>query len=157
MTNQTQKLGKLESVYGISPVKLQRALIVIILSFIFFFVMLIAFSLRLQVGYFLLATAFLIVNLFTLFGFMSQRKKVVLLYENGLVLGKQICFYDEIKEIHLKQTSKMLGGEKDKCEITKTDGEKIIFPEAIHNIHEVMEKIDEKLGFGGEEDDEDEI
>lgn len=157
MTDQTLKLGKLESVHGVSPVYLQRAIIVIVLSFIFFLAMLIAFTLRQQVGYFLLATAFLIVKLFTLFGFMSQRKKVVLLYENGLVLGKQICFYDEIKEIKLKQTSKMIGGERNECEITKTDGEKIIFPEAIHNIHAVMEKIDKKLGFGGDENEEDEI
>jgi hypothetical protein len=144
MTNQTQNLGKLESVHGISPVYLQRALIVIVLSFIFFMVMLIAFSLRQQIGYFLLATAFLIVKLFTLFGFMSQRKKAVILYENGLVLGKQVCRYDEVKEIRLKQTSKLLG-EKNECEITKTNGEKIVLPEAIHDVHRIMEKIDEKV------------
>lgn len=84
---------------------------------------------------------------------MSQRKKVVMLYENGLVLGKQVCFYDEIKEIHLKQMSKIIGGERNECEITKIDGGKIILPEAIHNIHAVMEKIDEKLGFGGDENE----
>lgn len=139
MTNQTAKLGKLESVHSIAPVYLQRALVVIVLSFIFFLAMLIAFSLRQQVGYFLLATAFLIVKLFTLFSFMSQRKKVMRLYENGLVLGKQICFYNEIKEISLKQAG------KNKGEIIKTDGEKIVLPEAIHNIHAVMEKIDEKI------------
>lgn len=155
MTNQTRNLGKLESVHGISPVYLQRALIVIVMSFVFFFAMLIAFSLRQQIGYFVLATAFLIVNLFMLFGWMMQRKKAVILYENGFVLGKQVCLYDEIKEIHLKQTSKMLGGEKNECGIIKINGEKIILPEAIHNIHEIMGKIDEKLGEGGDGDDDD--
>ena len=151
MTNQTLKLGKLESVHGTSPIYLQRALIVIILSFAFFMAMLIAFSLRQQIGYFVLATAFLIVNLFTLFGFMSQRKKVAILYENGFLLGKQVCLYDEIKDIHLKQTSRMIGGQKNECEIIKINGEKIVFPEAIGNIHGIMERIDEKLGFGDDE------
>lgn len=150
MTNQLAKLGKLESVHGIAPVYLQRALIVIILSFIFFFLMLIAFSLRQQIGYFLLATAFLIVNLFTLFGFMSQRKKVVLLYENGFVLGKQTYPYSDIKEIQLKQKTKKLGGEKVQGEITKTDGGKILLPEAIDNIHAIIEKINEKIGVKNE-------
>lgn len=154
MNNQTANLGKLESVHGISPVYLQRALIVIILSFIFFMVMLIAFSLRQQIGYFILATAFLIVNLFMLFGWMMQRKKIVILYENGFVLGKQVCFYNEIKDISLKQTSKMIGGQKNECEITKINGEKIILPEAIHNVHGIIEKIDEKLGQRVKDDEE---
>jgi hypothetical protein len=150
MTNQNLKLGKLESVHGIAPVYLQRALIVIILSFIFFFVMLIAFSLRLQMGYFLLATAFLIVNLFTLFGFMMQRKKLVKIYEKGLAYKNQTCFYDEIKEIHLTETGKM----KNKCEITKTDGEKIIIPEIIHDVAGIVNKIHQKLDAEGVAEDE---
>lgn len=132
MTEQTQNLGKPESIHGVSPVYLQRALIVIILSFIFFMAMLIAFSLRENIGYFLLATAFLLVNLFTLFGFMSQRKKVVVLYEKGFTFGKQVCFYHEINKIS-------------QSEITKTNGEKIILPKTIDNIQGVIEKIDEKV------------
>ncbi len=154
MTEQPLKLGRLESVHGLSPIYLQRALIVILLSFIFFLVMLVAFSLRQQIGYFVLATAFLIVNLFMLFGWMMQRKKAVILYENGLVLGKQVCLYDEIEEIYLKQTSKMLGGEKNECEITKINGEKIILPEAIHNVQGIIDKIHEKLDAEGVEEDE---
>ena len=132
MTEQIQNLGKLESVHGVSPVYLQRALIVIILSFIFFMAMLIAFSLRMQVGYFLLATAFLIVNLFTLFGFMMQRKKTVGIYENGFTFGKKVHFFKEIKEIQHN-------------EITKNDGEKIILPKAIDDFQTVRQKIFEKL------------
>jgi hypothetical protein len=153
MTQQTLKLGKLERVHGISPASLQRALILIILSFIFFLAMLIAFSIRQQIGYFILATAFLIVKLFTLFGWMMQRKKAVLLYENGLVLGKQVCFYRDIENIHLKQTSRMLGGEKIECEIVKTDGEKIVLPEAIHDVHGILDQVEEKLGFNQDEDE----
>jgi hypothetical protein len=150
MAEQTQKLGKLESVHGISPVYLQRALIVIILSFIFFMAMLIAFSLREQIGYFLLSTAFLIVNLFTLFGFMMQRKKVVKIYENGLTYKNQTCFYDDIKEIFLKETDKL----KSKCEITKIDGEKILIPEIIHDVAGIVDKIHQKVDAEGVEEDE---
>jgi hypothetical protein len=48
----TQELGKLKSVYGISPAYLQRAAIVAIVSFVFFLLMLVAFSLRQNIGYF---------------------------------------------------------------------------------------------------------
>lgn len=134
---ETQTLGKLESVHVISPVYLQRALIIIILSFIFFLAMLIVFSLRQNVGYFLLATAFLIIQLFTLFSFMQARKKVVKLYENGFTFAKKICRYDEIKEIQNNQTS---------CEIIKNNGEKIVLTEIIYDLKGLAEKIIQKSG-----------
>jgi hypothetical protein len=145
MNDQKLKLGKLEAVYGISPVYLQRALVVIVLSFVFFLIMLIAFSLRQNIGYFILATAFLIVKLFTLFGWMMQRKKTVVLYQNGLALGKKICRFDEIERIGLKETGKMPGGEKIEGEIVTTKGEKIVLPGAIHNIRDMIRRIEEKI------------
>lgn len=145
MSEKTNELGKLESVYGTSPVHLQRALIVIILSFIFFLVMLVAFSIRQQIGYFVLATAFLIVKLFTLFGWMMQRKKEVRLYEKGLTIGKKTYRYDEIENVQLKQikTTKQEG------EIIKTDGEKIILTEAIYDLAGIISKIDKKITSKG--------
>lgn len=154
MTEEIRQLGNLESIHGISPVYLQRALILIILSFIFFLAMLIAFSIRQQIGYFILATAFLMVKLFTLFGWMMQRRKTVLLYQNGLVLGKQICLYRDIEAIRLKQISRMLGSEKTECEIIKTNGERIVLPEAIQDIHGIIDKVEEKLGFVKDEEGE---
>ena len=145
MTETNKQLGKLESVHGISPVFLQRALVLIILSFVFFLAMLIAFSIRQQIGYFILATAFLIVKLFTLFGWMQQRKKTVLLYEKGLMLGKQVCLYDDIEKISLNQTGKILGGAKNEGEIIKTNGEKIVLPQDIDNLPGVIRKIEGKL------------
>ena len=97
MTQQNKQLGRLESVHGISPVYLQRALIVIILSFIFFLIMLIAFSIRQQIGYFVLATAFLVVKLFTLFGWMQQRKKTVLLYEDQMPFYYPVAWLENDK------------------------------------------------------------
>ncbi|MBX7173462.1 MAG: hypothetical protein K1X72_21010 [Pyrinomonadaceae bacterium] len=134
---ETQTLGKLESVHVISPVYLQRALIIIILSFIFFLAMLIVFSIRQNVGYFLLATAFLLIKLFTLFSFMQARKKVVKLYENGFTFAKKTCLYNEIKEIQNNQSS---------CEIIKNDGEKIVLTEIIYDLKGLVEKITQKSG-----------
>ncbi len=73
---------------------------------------------------------------------MSQRKKVVILYENGFVLGKKVCFYKDVADVQLKQTSQIWGGTKNECTITKKSGEKIILPEAIQNVHSILERID---------------
>ena len=136
-----QNLGKLESIHGLSPVYLQRALIVIILSFIFFLAMLIAFSIRQQIGYFVLSTAFLIVNLFMLLGWTMQRKKVVKLYENGFAIGKQTWQYAEIESVNLKQMSQT----KQSGEIIKIDGKKIILPETIYDVAGIVAKIEKKM------------
>ena len=76
---------------------------------------------------------------------MQQRKKAIILYENGFVLGKNVCLYQDIKDIHLKETSKMIEEAKNDCTIIKKDGAKIVLPEAIQNIHQILEKIDEKM------------
>lgn len=137
---ETRKLGKLESVHVISPVFLQRALIVIILSFIFFLVMLIVFSLRQNIGYFLLSTAFLIIQLFTMFSFIQARKKVVKIYENGLSFGKKECLYNEIEKIENNQSS---------CQIIKKDGEKITLTQALYDLNSIVGKINEKFSAQG--------
>lgn len=133
---ETRKPGKLESVHVISPVYLQRALIVIILSFIFFLVMLIVFSLRQNIGYFLLSTAFLIIQLFTMFSFIQTRKKVVKIYENGFSFGKKECLYNEIEKIENNQSS---------CQIIKKDGEKITLTQALYDLNSIVGKISEKF------------
>jgi hypothetical protein len=48
----------------------------------------------------------------------------------------------------------MLGGEKIECEIVKTDGEKIVLPEAIHDVHGILDQVEEKLGFTEDEDED---
>jgi hypothetical protein len=148
MTESNQQLGQLESVHPLSPVYLQRALIIIVLSFIFFLAMLITFSLRQQVIYFILATAFLIVKLFTLFGLMMQRKKLVRLYQNGFTYGKQSTRYDEIEKVNLKQ----INPTKQTGEIIKTSGEKIVLPEAIYDVQGIIKKIELKLALKGVKD-----
>ncbi len=147
MIEQNSNLGKLESVHGLSPAYLQQALVVIILSFIFFLAMLFAFSLRQQIGYFILATAFLIIKLFMLFGWMRQRKKELRLYENGFTYQKKTCKINEIEKIYVKHLNRMFGGEKIEWTITKTNGEKIVLTEAIYKVAGIIEKIDQKLAL----------
>lgn len=140
-----KQLGALVSVHGIAPVFLQRAAIIAIASFIFFVAMLIGFSIRKNVGYFLLATAFLIVQLFTLFGFFAARRAVFKKYENGFTYKKHVCLWNEIESIDIKAESRLIGGSKVTCKITTLNGEKIVLTEAIQGIKEIMEKISEEI------------
>ena len=54
--------------------KVQRAVFIAVLSFLFFLVMMIAFYVRQSMLYFLLATAFLIIYIFTMFSFVRLRR-----------------------------------------------------------------------------------
>jgi hypothetical protein len=137
----TKKLGNFERVYGTSPVYLQRAAIIAVVSFVFFLSMMIAFSIRQNIGYFLLASAFLIIQLFTLFGWITQRKNELKFYENGFVYRKNTCFWHEIKSVNSKTESGMMSGKKINFEIIKTNGEKIVLTEAIYRVEEVIEQI----------------
>ena len=139
------QLGKLESVHGISPVFMQRATVIAVLSFIFFVAMLVAFSIRQNLGYFLLATAFLLVQLLTLFGWLMQRRTEFRIYENGFSYKKQTCRWDEIDSMTVKAESRLVGGEKVICEIRKTGGEKIVLSESIHGVDKIMERISAEI------------
>jgi hypothetical protein len=136
-----KKLGALVSIYGIAPASLQRAAIVAVVSFVFFLLMLIVFSVRQNVGYFLLATAFLIVQLFTLFGFFSAKRIVFKQFVNGFTYKKHVCRWDEIESIDMREESKLIGGTKINCEIKKINGEKIVLTEAIFGIESIVEKV----------------
>lgn len=86
-------LGKLVAIHGVSPAYIQRAAVVAGLSFAFFVAMMAAFYVRAQFGYFLLATAFLVVLIFTLIGWLMQRRNVVEIYDRGLRFrGRDIAF-----------------------------------------------------------------
>jgi hypothetical protein len=138
-------LGKLESVHGIAPAFLQRAAIIVVVSFIFFVAMLIAFSIRQNIGYFLLGTAFLIVQLFTLFGWVIQKRTELKLFENGFTYKKQTCNWDEIESMSVRDGSSLFSAGKTGCEIKKTNGEKIVLSEAIHDINGVVQRISAEI------------
>ncbi len=95
----SQNLGPLISTHGTSPRFLQRAAIVALVSFVFFLVMIAAFYARPQIGYFILATAFLLVDLFTLIGIWIQKRNVVKVFENGIEYKKFRAAWNEIDSV----------------------------------------------------------
>lgn len=138
-----RNLGKLQSTHGIAPVFLQRAAIVVVVSFVFFIIMIIAFSIRQNIGYFLLATAFLIVQLFTLFGWITQKRTEFRLFENGFTYKKHVCAWNEIESLKIAE-NRLGNQEKNGCEIKKRGGEKIILSGTVQDIQKIIEKIEVK-------------
>ena len=61
--------------------------------------MLVVFYFRQQFGYFLLSTGFLIVYIFTLIGWLMQKRNVVSIYENGVKYRKFQAVWKEVDSI----------------------------------------------------------
>lgn len=99
MPNERASLGKLIAIHGTSPHFLQGAAIVAALSFLFFLATLFAFYLRQNFLYFLLASAFLIVYVFTMIGWWMQKRNVVSVYVNGLIYRKHIVKWSDITTV----------------------------------------------------------
>lgn len=72
-------------------------------SFGFFLGTLVAFYIRQHVGYFFLSTAFLVVYIFTLVGWITQKRNVVSIYENGIRYRKFKAVWDEIVSVKADQ------------------------------------------------------
>lgn len=60
---------------AVTPAVLQRAVFIAVLSFLFFLAMMFAFYIRQSMVYFLLATAFLIIYVFTMISFVRLRRR----------------------------------------------------------------------------------
>lgn len=131
--------GKLESTHGIAPAFMQRAVIVAALSFLFFMAMMLGFYVRQNIGYFLLASAFLLVYILTMFGWLVLRKYNVKLYENGITYKKFEAFWDEIEKVETKTS-----GNKINMEIRKKGGETINLSEAIDGIQHIIKRVNER-------------
>src|SRR5436190_7084791 len=87
------------AVHRTAPSFIQRAAVIALLSFAFFLAMLIAFLVRQQFGYLILAAAFFVVNVFTLIGFMIQRQNTVSVFQNGLRYKKAEAAWAEVVSI----------------------------------------------------------
>ncbi|MEP7147911.1 MAG: hypothetical protein ABI857_03420 [Acidobacteriota bacterium] len=98
--NSPRDLGRLVSVHGPSPYSLQKASIVAVLSFFFFMATLLVFYVRQQIFYFVLSTAFLVVYIFTLIGWVMQKRNVVSIYEHGITHRKFSSTWDEITSVN---------------------------------------------------------
>ena len=138
MTPSKQKdLGSVVSVHGTSAVFLQRAAIVTILSFFFFMAMLVVFYLRQQVIYFVLSTAFLIVYIFTLIGWVMQRRNTVSIYENGIGHRSFVAAWDEIQSVKADPKAGIT--------IVKTNAESVTIPKTIRDVDQIALTIKKHL------------
>ncbi len=140
MVEKADKLGKLVNVYGIAPAYLQRAVIIAALSFIFFLTTLAMFSLWQNFLYFFLSTAFLIVYLATMFGWLMMRKNLLRIYENGLTYRKFMARWNELEALETNKKGAQLN-----CEIRKAKGEKITLTESIFGVEQAIEIIESKI------------
>ena len=99
MPETNKPLGKLVAVYALAPEHIQRAVFIAVLSFVFFLAMMIVFYIRQNVLYFLLASAFLVVYIFTLFSWIVQRRSVVKVHQNGINYKKRSALWSEIESV----------------------------------------------------------
>ncbi len=139
------QLGKLVSIHGVSPVFKQRAFIVAALSFVFFTLMVIAYSVRRNFVYILMGAAFLVVELFTLFGWLGQKNIEFRLFENGFSYKNFSCLWEEIESIDIKAESRLMSGAKINCLVRKNGGQEIVLTEVIEGIENIVELIDLKI------------
>jgi len=94
-----KQLGRLIAIHPISPAHMQRAVLLAVLSFIFFMSTMFAYYLLQKPLFFLLATAFLVIYLFTMYSFIMGRKKTVEVYEKGVRMGKISASWPDVEAI----------------------------------------------------------
>ena len=133
MGNKAVDPGKLISVHGISPAYLQRAAFVTVLSFVFFLAMMFGFYFRQNLVYFLLASAFLLIYLLTLFGWLLQKRNHLKIFEKGFSYKKDRLLWEEIRSI------------SPEGEIETNDARKILLPKAIQDFDIVVNIIKRNL------------
>lgn len=129
-------LGKLLSLHATSPAFLQRAAVVAVVSFIFFLAMLVAFYLRQHIGYFILSTAFLVVYIFTLIGWVIQKRTSVGLYEKGIKYRKFRASWGEIESVKADNAG---------LTIIKSRREKVVIPSSIQDFRSIVATVKTEL------------
>ena len=133
MQQQKVELGRLINTYLTAPAFIQRAAIIAIVSFLFFLAMLAVFTTRGQMIYLVLAAAFFVVNIFTLTGFVMQRRNEVKVFEYGLAYrGDQVEWRD------LVSTEIDPSGQ---LNLQTRQQSKIVIPKSIANIGKLDEYI----------------
>ena len=122
-------LGRLVSVHGMAPAHLQRAVFIVVLSFIFFLAMMFAYYIRQNILYFLLASAFLLLYLVTLVSFAMHRKNVVEVYEKGLKYKSQQVEWGDITAVD------------EDTKVTLAGGRSITLPKMVVNADKLIDTI----------------
>ncbi len=131
MSEDLKNLGKLISIHPIAPVHLQRAAFIAVLAFLFFLAMMFAYYARQSIGYFLLATAFLLLYLVTMFSLVMQKRSVVRIFENGITFKRFESRWDEI------ETVMSTPGKNPQIEIRRHGGESIAIPSTIPGLDQI--------------------
>ena len=133
MTNSDQNLGRIVNVFGVQAAYLQRAVFVVILSFIFFLGMMFGFYYFQNFVYFLLASAFLLVYIVTLSSWLMQRRNVVKIYENGIEFRKHSYLWAEIETI--------AAGAPRGLDLKLKPGGKLNIPDNISHLDEIVRAV----------------
>ena len=133
----SSKLGKLVAVHSTSPAFLQRAAILTALSFLFFLIALILYLVRQNFLYFLLATGFLIVQIFTMVGWWMQKRNAVSVYTSGLGYKKRQVAWSEIESIERNVEGTLV--------VIPNSGDKLIVPASIHGLDRLEGFIRQRL------------
>lgn len=124
--------GKLVSTHSPSPAFLQRAAIVAVISFIFFLAMLVVFYIREHIGYFILSTAFLVVYVFTLIGWVIQRRSTVSVFENGIKYRNFRATWTEIESVKADRSG---------LDIKKNYNEKTTIPSSLQGFASIVRTV----------------
>lgn len=111
MTDDNDKvLGRLLSVHGIAPAYMQRAVFIIVLSFLFFLAMMLAYYIRQSLVYFLLASAFLLLYVITMFSWFLQRRNIVKVHARGLSCSGRTVLWSDIDKMSSDGTIYVVDG-----------------------------------------------
>lgn len=113
---------------------MQRAVFIAVLSFLFFLAMMLAFYLRQNVGYFMLASVFLVIYLLTMFSWVMKRRNVVEVYENGLRHGKRTVKWSEISRV------------RDDGVIEMKDKRTVTLPTTLNDLDRLIERVRSNIG-----------
>jgi uncharacterized membrane protein len=127
-------LGKPVSVYGMSPAHLQRAVFIVILSFLFFMIMMFAYYVRQSLVYFLLASAFLVLYLITMISWAMHRRTVVTVHEHGLSYKGRTVHWSDIKRIDNNGA------------IEVSNASPMVLPKMLHRADELIATIRQRSG-----------
>ena len=122
-------LGRLIAIHPTSPAFLQRAATVTALAFLFFLAALIFYFVRKNFLYFLLATGFLIVQIFTMIGWWMQKHNAVSIYANGLGYRKREIFWADIADVETIADGRL--------RIELASGDRMVVPKSIHGLDRV--------------------
>jgi hypothetical protein len=138
MPSDQKDFGRLISTHTISPAYFQCAAFMAVLSFLFFLAMMIGFYARRNVGYFLLATAFLLVYLATMFSLFSQRRTAVNIFENGITYKK---FSARWSEVTATETTEKRSSRRPLIELRKKDGQSMVLPDTVTDAEGMMTSV----------------